>query len=330
MLRYFKHLSFLLVALLGFTVLSAHAQQNPKRLILKDGSYQSVTQWQVNGDRVRYYSAERYGWEELPSDIVDWTATYKYNKEHERERTVNAEAVAKDDEAARKAEAALTPTVAPGLTLPDSGGVFLLDTFKSQPQLVELVQNGGELNKQTGKNILRAALNPLALSSRQTIELKGVHARVQSHEAVPKIYVNVDTSGGTDNADQQASSKKQDTDQVPDRYRIIRVEQKKDRRIVGNLSIAVYGKVSQKENWIKTVSKPVGDWVEVEPATPLPAGEYALVEMLDKKQMNLYVWDFGVNPAAPANPSAWTPRQPEKSGTGTNQSPVLEKRPPKK
>jgi hypothetical protein len=51
------------------------------------------------------------------------------------------------------------------------------------------------------------------------------------------------------------------------------------------------------------------------------------VELLDKKQINLFVWDFGVNPAAPQNPSAWIPKQPEKSNTGTNQSPVLEKRP---
>lgn len=308
----------------------AAAQQNPKRLVLKDGSYQTTTKWEVKGNRVRYFSAERFDWEELPNDLVDWAATDKYNKEHENQRTVSAAEIAAQDEAERKAEENQTPTVAPGLRLPDGGGVFLFDQFKGQPQLVELVQEGGELNKHTGKNILRAALNPLALSSKQTIELKGLHARVQAHGAQPTIYVNVDTSGA--NSDQQGAAKpaqKPDTDQLPDRYRIIRVEQRKDGRVIGNLSVAIYGRVSEKENWVKTTSTAVGDWMKVTPAEPLVPGEYALVEMLDKKQMNLYVWDFGVNPAAPANPSAWTPRQPAQTQTGTNESPVLQKRPPK-
>jgi len=324
MLRYFKYLSFLLVIMLAF---GAAAQQNPKRLILKDGSYQTVTKWEVAGDRVRYYSAERYDWEELPSNLVDWVATDRYNRNRESQRTTNAAQISQQDEADRKAEELKSPTVAPGLRLPDGGGVFLLDIYRDQPQLVELVQSGGELNKQTGKNILRAALNPLALSSKQTIELKGIHARIQTHVPQPAIYVNIENVDDNASQDTAPSAPKTDTDQLPDRYRIIRMEEKKDKRIVGNLNIAVYGKVSQKENWIKASIAPMGEWVKVTPAEPLTPGEYALVEMLDKKQMNLYVWDFGVDPAAPANPNAWTPRQPGKTQTGTNESPVLTKRP---
>ena len=65
---------------------------------------------------------------------------------------------------------------------------------------------------------------------------------------------------------------------------------------MGKLNVAMYGKVSQKESWIPVTASPLGDWVKLTPSEPLPPGEYAVVELLDKKQINLFVWDFGVNP----------------------------------
>ncbi len=52
------------------------------RLILKDGNYQIVRQYEVVGDRVRYLSLERGEWEELPYNLVDWDATRKWEKNH--------------------------------------------------------------------------------------------------------------------------------------------------------------------------------------------------------------------------------------------------------
>ncbi len=307
-----SYFAIVVVALL--TCVSVVSAQVPsQRLILKDGSYQPASKWEVKGDRVRYYSTERADWEEVPNELVDWPATQKFNAERTSTGLSSDPNVkeALEEEAQLKAEEeAKTPEVAPGVRLPIQGGVFLLDTYGSQPGIVEIVQNGSEVNKNTKSNILRAAINPIA-TSKQSFEVKGAHARVQSHVPQPAIYIDIDN----------------DTQGQPlplqDHFRIVKMEQKKDARVVGNLKIAVYGKVSQQQTFVPTKAEKVGDWVKVMPAEPLQPGEYALVEMLSPKEMNLYVWDFGVNPNAPENPGMWKPEPIKENETGTDKSPVL-------
>jgi len=84
MRRAFLNTLFFLAVLTGPAVLlpqhpiSLQAQQRTMRLILKDGSYQSVVKYEVQGDKVHYLSAERFEWEDIPSSLIDWDATKKY------------------------------------------------------------------------------------------------------------------------------------------------------------------------------------------------------------------------------------------------------------
>jgi hypothetical protein len=298
--------TFLISVILIAAAPCLSAQALAKRLILKDGSYQSITRYEIKGERVHYYSAERGEWEEVPKSLVDWDATDKYQKGLlENAPSPEALELDKELEAEQKAEEARSPHVAPGLRLPDDGGVFLLDTFQNQPQLDELQQAGGELKHNMKSNILRSTINPLA-SAKQTIELSGEHAHIQSHVALPSLYVNIDP----DPSAAAAAPAKGEASQLPpdERFKIIRAESKGGKRIAGGIKIAVYGKVTTNQRFVPTTVTPMtGGWVKVTPTEPLPDGEYAVAEMLGTEGMNLYVWDFGVNPSAPANASAWKP-----------------------
>jgi len=307
-------IGFLLAAVVFMLVrVPAPAQQLAKRLILKDGSYQLATKWEVKGDRVRYLSAERDEWEELPDSLVDWAATDKFEKDRAA-GVPSPEAIEldKEVEAERRAEEAKTPQVAPGLHLPEDGGMLLLDTFETQPQLVLLQQNTGEVNRNAKGNILRSAINPIA-SSKQTIELDGLHASVQAHATLPAIYVNLDQDQGSNVSSQRPAQPQQpqQPEQPWDRFHIVRVQSKKGKRIIGDIKISPLGKASQEQNLVPTTSQRLtGGWVKVTPASALEPGEYAVVEMLGREGMNTYVWDFGLNPAAPANASALKPEPP--------------------
>jgi hypothetical protein len=323
-------LALVLTAATLFALPHAFAQPSAAhevhRLILKDGSYQEVSKYEVKGDRVRYMSAERDEWEELPTSLVDWPATEKYEKERSAPSVPEAAELDRQFKSEQKAEQDVDlPEVAPGLHLPELAGMYMLDNFKGQPQLVEVQQSEGDVNRNTKTNILRGAIP--AAGVKQTIELDGEHASVYSHVSVPSIYISADDDapppGETDSAkmskpslDAPRSAQPEQPQQpqqasVPfDRYLLIRLKTKSGKRIVGDIKRSANGKTSQQEDSVKTtIDKVAGDWLKLTPTEDLAPGEYAVIEMKGKEGMNLYVWPFSVNPNAPKNANPWTPEE---------------------
>lgn len=311
--------------------LPALAQTPNQRLILKDGSYQVVTKYQKVGNRVRYFSAERGQWEELPENLVDWAATQAWANEHKpgaqpppepsqaspvSPTIPEAAQIDKEEQRAR----ARTPYVSPGLRLPDQDGVWALDTFHDQPELVALTQNSGGVNRETGHNVLRAALNPLG-GVKQSVQIPGAESRVKLHVNDPALYVSI--TGADDNeADPAAvtvethgasSVKDKNGSSLNSQYAIVRVRSnfKKDYRIVSGINIGVAGKVTQTQDVIPTTSQvlPGDRWVKLTPQQPLTIGDYALMEVLGAGEVNLSVWDFRIDPQGPDNKNALIPLQ---------------------
>ncbi len=306
------------------------AQTPNKRLILKDGSYQVVRKYEVRGNIVRYISAERGGeWEELPNDLVDWGATERYAREHAPGSSAGSppanEAAAeidREEQQARTEEAARMPEVSRGLQLPDLDGVFALDTYRDKPELVEVTQSSGDVNRNLGHNILRSTINPFA-SQKLSIRVDGAKSKVRLHVQDPVLFVSldlpenpipdstafpVDTHGA-------ASRKTGPSGGSPDsHYAIIRLDQRKDSRVIGSVNISLLGKVSQSENMIDASTEilPGKHWMRVVPKRPLDRGEYALIEILSPKEINLSVWDFAIDPIAPENSNARLPKEPSR------------------
>jgi hypothetical protein len=286
----------LAAAAVAFVLATAvRAQQTTERLILKDGSYQSVEKYEKQGDRVHYMSAERYEWEDIPASLVDWDATKKYNDQLSSGKLRPRVVETPEEKEAREKEEANSPEIAPGVTLPGSGGVFLFDEFKGKPEIAEIVQNGSEASKDAKKSVLRSAVGPFA-GNKQGFEIKGEHAQIQSHVARPTVYIDIDEGPISDAS-------------LNDRFRLVRVIVKKDSRLIGNAKVSMGGKVTEQAAFLpaKVEKLGTGEWIKLTPQQNLPPGEYAVVEMLSPQEMNLYVWDFGMNPNAPANPNTWQP-----------------------
>lgn len=297
------------------------------RLILKDGSYQMVRDYQIVGDRVRYLSQERGEWEELPVDLVDWDATRKWEKEHadlvEEDTSPamkEAEAIDKEEADERNDQSARMPQVAPGLELPDEEGVFVLDTYHGTPELVELVPKDLSLNAKTRHGI--AILNPMA-AQRASLELEGAHARAHLHVNDPAFYLSlgvedekepvlthpmtVQTNGA------KAVTGDHGAHSAQSGFVIVRVDERQAVRIVGAVHMSPNGTVTQDEDTIPTKVEvlPGKHWLRLVPQQQLKIGEYALVEILSPSDISESVWDFRVDPMLGDNPGSIGPILPQ-------------------
>ncbi len=326
----------------GFELPAAAQITSGKRLILKDGTYQIISRYEVHGDRVRYLSAERGDWEEIPNELIDWPATDKWNKAHEPgahppapatqnppagaaqnngqsgEEMGEAAAIDKAAAAERADQQARTPKVATGLRLPDEDGIFVLDYFQAIPELIHLDQTAGNVNRDASHNVLRAAITSLH-GSQEPVRIQGQAAKVRLHVNQPVLYVSLDVNNGEQIAPESAlmvdthgQNSKEDKDSYSSpesHYAIVRVDVRPGERVIGAVRISRVGNVTQSADIVPTNAEILTGrhWMKLTPKEPLEVGDYALMEILAPGVINLDVWDFGVSPNAPENKHPITP-----------------------
>jgi hypothetical protein len=299
------------------------------RLVLKDGTFQTVRKYEIVGDRVRYISVERGGdWEELPANLVDWDATRKWERDHaaaaaEEPSPAMKEAadIDKEEAAERAEQKSRMPEVARGLELPDEDGVFALDTFQGTPELVELVSSDLAMNTKNRHGL--STLNPLA-GAKASLELEGAHAKVHLHVNDPAIYLSLEISDAARNDAESVTShsltvntggakevanRKHGAHSATSGFAIVRVDERKAVRIVGAIHVSAAGTVTQDEDVIPAKAEvlPGKHWLRIQPEKTLAIGEYALVEILSPSDINQSVWDFRVDPTLGDNPASLGP-----------------------
>jgi hypothetical protein len=245
-----------------------------QKLYLKNGTFELVRGYRIEGGRVRYYSLERSEWEEVPASLVDWDATKKAQAEEAR-RKEEALRKAKEEIAAERATAVdvdASYEVKPGLFLPPGEGIFLVDSGGVR----QLTQNPTSLKLDTGR-LLTQIFVPVPMPSKHAVVLSGKHARLRTESSEPVFYFR-------------------SRDAAQPRIALIRARIKGDRRQVEDIS-SFFGQKSENAKAIPmTVTQVASGLFRFLPEKDLAPGEFVLAEMIPKEGMNLDVWDFGVDP----------------------------------
>ena len=237
------------------------------KLFLKDGDYHVVREYQVQGDRIRYFSTERGDWEEIPKDLVDLDKTEKQRKAKSEE--ITRQTRLEDEE--EKAERALRKEIE---SIPmESGGYF-----KEDDQVKALKIADYQIITDKKRKTL-TILSPIPIiPGKATVVIKGEHSPFVMKESRPEFYLRLAKE---------------------EKFGIIRLTPKKNFRIVENVSIVpkVNQAFEERKQMATFEQELMGNLYKVWPEKPLSPGEYALMEFSeadDAEGIQLLIYDFAI------------------------------------
>jgi hypothetical protein len=248
--------------LLVFTVFVLTLSAANFKLYLKDGGFQLVREYKVDGDRLMYYSVERSDWEEIPVALVDLKRT---NAEAAaRKETLDKVAQDLADEAAAAKESRQEI-----LKIPRDPGVYRLED--GQLRIFQAAEC--TLHNSKGRNIVRV-LVPM-VSGKATLDTPGEHSQNIVKESTPEFFLQLSET---------------------ESFGIIKLTPGKGVRVVETISIIpVVKEMEEERTLVQTFTKQLSDngLYKIWPQDPLPQGEYAVVEYTEGKD-NIQVWDFRI------------------------------------
>lgn len=235
------------------------------KLYLEGGGDLLVSEYAVEGDRVRYYSVERSAWEVIPLQLVNLERTQR-----EQERTESVRQVRRKQEQALRAAERRARTELHRVPLED--GVYYLKGNEIVPvQQAELIEN----NSKTA-TLLRV-LSPLPTADKMTLEVEGPTSAFVAADNRPMFYVRLEKIS---------------------RLEILRLKAKSKRREVQVIQTIPESKeVIETHEAVEIFRQQLAPHVyKVWSVEPLQTGDYAVIEYTSG-EANLRVWDFSVGTA---------------------------------
>ena len=246
------------------------------KLYLKDGTHQVVREYDVRGDRVRYYSSERQDWEELPKELVDFARTESEVTTKASVRADEDKLIAAEDKVEREERARMA-------RIPADPGVY----YEVADEMKALKAAESKFVTNRKRSILKV-MSPLPIvNGKATVEIDGEHSAFVVQSKRPEFYFRL--------SDDES-------------FNFFKLTPAKGTRIVEKVIIAaVVNEKVEEPIVIAAFRQQLADRLfKMWPTLDLEPGEYALVQYTEGK-MNLQIWNFRVQPEPLASPPSPRP-----------------------
>ena len=268
------HLRLLTVFLLAVGALQAQRVT----LYLKGGGDMLVREYEVQADRVRYYSLERSQWEEIPLELVDLEKTKQTAERAEKRR----ESMRRESAAERAAEAKATTELH---NVPVEDGIY----HYLEGKTTALEQSEVLIDKSTKRGILKAISPVPIVAGKRTRYVEGASAKIVVGEDKPVFFIR---------------------DPTLTHFLMVKLTANKENRVVQTVQVVpVSNEIFEEQEEIELFRQEYAAGVyRVWPVKPIAPGEYALIDFTPGED-NLRVWDFSYQPSGAAAASE-SPPQP--------------------
>jgi len=248
-----------------FLTLAASVWAANLKLYMKDGSFQVVREYKVEGDRITYYSVERSDWEEMPAALADLKRTDEEAAAKKEKFDKQAKQIDEETEALKEQRKEI-------LKIPTDPGVYRV----LNDELVIFKQADTVYHSNKGRSVLKV-LSPIPMvAGKGTIEVDGEHSSMVIREDKrPEFYL------------QQS---------LPDTLALVKLTAKGGVRIVEQVRIEpVVNIPTEERDSVQVFTKQLTEsgLYKIWPQDDLEKGEYAIIEYEEGK-VDARVWDFRI------------------------------------